>query len=155
MLPRQLPSHRLQAVLAGVVAGSLLAPLAARADCNSDMGSLAAKRAAINAGLDKNKKAHAGKIDPVAACPQLRALAAVQGEMVSYMQKNKDWCSLPEDLVAQSAKAQGQISGFAAKACGMIVKIKQMQAQQAQQAAMAAQRQAAEVPQLKLPAGPL
>ncbi len=154
MIARHLPSHRLRTVLAGVVAGSLLAPLAARADCNSEMGALAAKRAAINAVLDRNKKAHAGKIDPVAACPQLKALAAAQGAMVSYMQKNKDWCSLPDELVAQSTQAQGQISGFAVKACGMIVKIKQMQAQQAAMAAQQ-QQQATQVPQLKLPAGPL
>jgi hypothetical protein len=152
MIPRQLLSLRHQAIVAGVVAASLLASAAARADCNSDMGALAAKRASINAVLEANKKAHAGKIDPVAACPQLKALAAAQGAMVSYMTKNKDWCGLPDDLVEQSSKAQAQISGFAGKACGMIAQIKKMQAQQA---AAAAQQQAAQVPQLKLPAGPL
>ncbi len=152
MIARQPLSHRTRAALAGVVAASLLAPVAARADCNADMGALAAKRATINAVLEKNKKEHAGKIDPIAACPQLKALAAAQGAMVSYMTKNKDWCGLPDDLVNQSSKAQAQISGFAAKACGMVAKIKQMQAQQA---TMAQQQQAAQVPQLKLPAGPL
>ena len=152
MTLRRPPSPRpLTGLLAGALAAALLAPTAARADCNADMGALAAKRVAINAELEKNKKAHGGKIDPVAACPQLKALAAAQGAMVSYMQKNKDWCSLPDDLVAGSVKAQGQISGFAVKACGMVAKIKQMQAQQAQMAA----QQAAQVPQLKLPTGPL
>ncbi|MGI3900056.1 MAG: hypothetical protein ACRYGP_19280 [Janthinobacterium lividum] len=155
MIPRQHLSLRSPAMLVGVVAASLLASAAARADCNSDMGAMAAKRASINAVLEANKKAHAGKIDPVAACPQLKALAAAQGAMVSYMTKNKDWCGLPDDLVAQSAAAQAQISGFAGKACGMIAQIKKMQAMQAQQAASAAQQQAAQVPQLKLPAGPL
>ena len=143
-----LPPLRRKSLLAGIVAASLLGTLAARADCNSDLGALAQKRSAINAVLEQNKKAHGGKIDPVAACPQLKSLAAAQGAVVSYMQKNKDWCSLPDELVAQSAKAQAQISSFAGKACGMIAQMKKMQEQ-------AAQQQAAQVPQLKLPSGPL
>lgn len=155
MTVRQPPSHRKTAALvAAVQAGAVLAlllPTAARADCNVDMGALAAKRASASALLDKNKKAHGGKLDPVTACPQLKALAAAQGAMVSYMKANKDWCSLPDQIVSQSTAAQVQISGFAVKACGMIAKMKQMQAQQA---AAAAQQQA-QIPALKLPAGPL
>ncbi len=116
------------------------------------MGALAAKRASASALLDQNKKAHAGKLDPVSACPQLKALAAAQGAMVSYMKTNKEWCGLPDQIVSQSTAAQVQISGFAVKACGMIAKMKQMQAQQA---ASAAQQQQAQIPALKLPAGPL
>ena len=155
MIHRQPLSHRSQALLAGVIAASLFAPAVARADCNADMGELAAKRASINSLLDKNKKEHGGKIDPVAACPQLKALAAAQGAVVSYMTKNKDWCGLPDELLKQSSQAQAQISGFASKACGMVAKIKQMQAQQAAMAQQQQQQQAAQVPQLKLPAGPL
>ena len=156
MILRQPPSHRTPAFLAGavqagVVATALLVSSAAWADCNTDMGALAAKRTSASALLDQNKKAHGGKLDPVLACPQLKALAAAQGAVVSYMQKNKDWCALPDQIVSQSAAAQAQISGFAVKACGMIAKMKQMQAQQA----AAATQQQAQVPALKLPAGPL
>ncbi len=156
MILRQPPSHRTPAFLAGavqagVVATALLVSSAAWADCNTDMGALAAKRTSASALLDQNKKAHGGKLDPVLACPQLKALAAAQGAVVSYMQKNKDWCALPDQVVTQSAAAQAQISGFAVKACGMIAKMKQMQAQQA----AAATQQQAQVPALKLPAGPL
>ena len=152
MTARQPLPHRFKALLASAIAASLLLPAAARADCNVDMGALAAKRATANALLDQNKKSHGGKLDPVSACPQLKALAAAQGAVVSYMQKNKDWCGLPDQIVTQSAAAQAQISGFAVKACGMIAKIKQMQAQQA---ATAQQQQQAQIPALKLPAGPL
>ena len=156
MIVRQPPSHRTKAILAGavqagVVVSAILVPAAAWADCNSDMGALAAKRTSASALLDQNKKAHGGKLDPISACPQLKALAAAQGAVVSYMQKNKDWCALPDQVVSQSAAAQAQISGFAVKACGMIAKIKQMQAQQA----AAATQQQAQIPALKLPAGPL
>ena len=146
-----LPPLRRKSLIAGAVAASLLGTVAARADCNADLGVLAQKRSVINALLEQNKKAHGGKIDPVAACPELKRLAAAQGAVVSYMQKNKDWCSLPDELVSQSAKAQAQISGFAVKACGMIAQMKKMQEQAAQQQ----QQQAAQVPQLKLPSGPL
>ncbi len=78
----------------------------------------------------------------------MKALAAAQGSVAAYMQKNKDWCSLPDDLVTKTAQAQAQISSFAVKACGMIAKMKEMQAK-------AAQQQASQVPALKLPAGPL
>ncbi|WP_245500964.1 hypothetical protein [Lichenibacterium minor] len=157
MTVRQSPSRRTTALLvdvvrAGAVAASLLAPAAAWADCNVDMGALAAKRASASAMLDQNKKAHGGKLDPVSACPQLKALAAAQGAMVSYMKTNKDWCGLPDQIVSQGAAAQAQISGFAVKACGMIAKMKQMQAAQA---TAAAQQQQAQIPALKLPAGPL
>ena len=144
-----------KALVAGVLAASLLFCASARADCNADLGVLAAKRQVFNGLLEANKKAHGGKIDPVAACPQLRSLAAAQGAMVSYMTKNKDWCGLPDDIVAKTSQAQAQINGFAVKACGMIAKIKQMQAQQAAAQAQAQQAQANQVPALKLPTGPL
>ena len=109
MILRRPPSPRpFAGLLAGVLAAALLAPATARADCNADMGALAAKRGVINAELEKNKKAHSGKIDPVTACPQLKALASAQRAMVSYMQKNKDWCGLPDDLVSSSAKEIGR-----------------------------------------------
>ena len=160
MTVRQLPPHRtaaplVRAVQAGAVLASLILPTAAFADCNVDMGALAAKRASASALLDQNKKAHGGKLDPVTACPQLKALAAAQGAMVSYMKTNKDWCGLPDQVVSQGAAAQAQIGGFAVKACGMIAKMKQMQAQQAAAAATQQQQQQAQIPALKLPAGPL
>ena len=148
MFATPLVSHRFNGLLAGAVMTALMAPAVARADCNSDLGDLAAKRAVVNAALEKNKKAHGGKIDPIEACPQLKALAAAQGSVAAYMEKNKDWCSLPDDLVTKTAQAQAQISSFAVKACGMIAKMKEMQAK-------AAQQQASQVPALKLPSGPL
>ena len=148
MFATPLVSHRFNGLLAATVLAALLAPAVARADCNSDLGDLAAKRAVVNAALEKNKKAHGGKIDPIEACPQLKALAAAQATVPAYMQKNKDWCSLPDDLVSKMTEAQAQIASFAVKACGMIAKMKEMQAK-------AAQQQASQVPALKLPSGPL
>lgn len=151
MTARQPLSHIRVAVVAGAAAASLLAPAGARADCNADLGALRQKSAPIQAALDRNKKAHGGKIDPVGACSQLKALAAVQREVVSYLTKNKDWCSVPDDAIKANVASQAQVASFAVKACDMVVKMKEMQAQQAKMAT----QQAAQVPTLKLPAGPL
>src|ERR1700730_2294215 len=65
-------------------------------DCNQDIGALTKKRQGI---LDQlNKLAQGGKkqLDPVAACPKLRALVAAERELLAYLTKNKDWCRLPD-----------------------------------------------------------
>ena len=130
------------------MAASML-PGMARADCNADLGVLMQKRLAITAQLEKNKKAHAGKLDPAQACPELRSLAAAQGEVISYMTKNKDWCGLPDDLVAKMNAAKANMVKYSVQACSVAVKIKQMQ----EQAAKAPQQQQQQA--LKLPTGPL
>ena len=107
------------------------------------------KRMAEIGALNQNTKSHGGKLDPAQACPQLRALAATEGTVMAYMTKNKDWCSLPDAMLAQMSQSRARTVGFAAKACDFAVKLKKMQQQQA--AAPQQQQQQA----LKLPAGPL
>ena len=120
----------------------------ARADCNEDFGKLMARRMSQVTALNAISKANGGKLDPVAACPRLKALAAIETEVVAYMGKNKDWCNLPDDLVSKMTASRAKSASFAVKACGFAVKMKQMQQQQAQQ-----QQQQQQV--VKLPAGPL
>lgn len=133
----------------GALAISSIFPMAARADCNADLGVLMQKRLAIAAQLEKNKKAHAGKLDPAQACPQLRSLAAAQSEVIDYMTKNKDWCGLPDDLLGKMAAAKANMVKYSVQACSVAVKMKQMQ-EQAAKAPTQPQQQA-----LKLPTGPL
>ena len=121
----------------------------ARADCNTDFEGLMKRRMAEVGALNAISKANHGKLDPVAACPRLRSLAAAEGAVVSYMTKNKDWCNLPEDVVSRMSATQSKTQTFAAKACTLAVKMKQMQTQQQQQA-QTQQQQA-----VKLPTGPL
>jgi hypothetical protein len=128
------------------VAGSTIA----RADCNSDFAALMTKRMTEINALNKISKAGGGKLDPVAACPRLRSLAAAEGQVVGYMTKNKEWCNLPDDMVSKMSATQAKTQTYAAKACGLVAKIKQMQAQQQKQAQSQMQEQA-----VKLPAGPL
>lgn len=123
---------------------------AALADCNADIGVLMNKRMGEIDALNKISKAHGGKLDPVAACPRLRSLAAAEGELVAYMTKNKDWCSIPEDFGEKMSATRVKTTALAGKACGFAAKMKDMQAQAQKQA----QSQSAPQ-QVQLPTGPL
>ena len=106
------------------------------------------KRMAEVAALNGNSKNNGGKLDPASACPRLRNLAAIEGQLVSYMQKNKDWCNMPDDLVEKMTASRAKSAGFATKACSFAAKMKEMQQQQATQ-------QVQQQPAVKLPTGPL
>ena len=130
-------------VLAGVAlvgAGTV-----ARADCQAEVGAMMKKRESAVALVNKAKAAN-GKLDPIAACPRLRSLSAVESEAAAYFEKNKDWCNLPPDLVEKMTASSKRTAAFAGQACQVAVKVKQMQQQQAQQ-----QQEMAP----KLPSGPL
>ena len=116
-------------------------------DCNQDIGALTKKRQDI---LDElNKLAQGGKkqLEPVAACPKLRALVAVEHELVAYLTKNKDWCAVPDEAFQNITASTGKSGKVANQACTVAAKMKKAQEQQASGALNA--------PQPKLPAGPL
>jgi len=116
-------------------------------DCNQDIGALTKKRQGI---LDQlNKLAQSGKkqLEPVAACPKLRALVAVEHELLAYLTKNKDWCAVPDEAFQNISASTGKSGKVANQACTVAAKMKKAQEQQASGAL--------NVPQPKLPAGPL
>ena len=116
-------------------------------DCNQDIGALTKKRQEI---LDQlNKLAQGGKkqLEPVAACPKLRALVAVEHELVAYLTKNKDWCAVPDEAFQNISASTSKSGKVANQACTVAAKMKKAQEQQASGAL--------NVPQPKLPAGPL
>ncbi len=149
--PHLPPSRRARAALLAALLAPLALPGPARADCNSDFGALMSKRMAQIGELNTNSKKNGGKLDPATACPKLRAVAAIEGELVSYIQKNKAWCNMPDDLEDKMTATRAKTAGIAAKACAFAVKEKQMQ----QQAATQQAQQAAQQPTVKLPTGPL
>ena len=144
-------SGRTAILCLGLSASAMLAPMAARADCNSEIGALMKVRLAGIEALNQITKTHGGKLDATLACPKLRSLAAAEGQVVAYMTKNKDWCNIPDDIVSKMSASRVRTTGIAAKACDFAVKIKKMQSQQAQ----AAQQQQQQQQALKLPTGPL
>jgi hypothetical protein len=118
-------------------------------DCNEDIGALTKKRQGIIDQLNRLAKNDGGKkqLDPIASCPKLRALVAVERELLAYLTKNKDWCSVPDEALQNISASNGNSSKIANQACTAAAQMKKAQDQQASGAA--------NVPQPKLPAGPL
>jgi hypothetical protein len=147
-----LPHRRIGSLRKAAFAVTALIPFmgcgaAYATDCNQDIGALTKKRQDV---LDQlNKLAQGGKkqLDPVAACPKLRALVAVEHELLAYLTKNKDWCAVPDEAFQNITASTGKSGKVANQACTVAAKMKKAQEQQASGAL--------NVPQPKLPAGPL
>ena len=143
--------------LSRVIAGlSLLAFAAgvapARAQsCQEDFQKLTERRMAQLQVLNNLGKAGKGKMDPNAACPAAKKLVGIEGEMLGYMNKNKEWCAIPDNVIDGFKQASAKTKGFASQACTVAAKMKQMMQQQREQAANGGGMGAPP----KLPSGPL
>jgi hypothetical protein len=116
-------------------------------DCNQDIGALTKKRQGVIDELNKLAQGGKKQLDPVASCPKLRALVAVEHELLAYLTKNKDWCAVPDEAFQNISASTGKSGKVANQACTVAAKMKKAQEQQASGAL--------NVPQPKLPAGPL
>jgi hypothetical protein len=107
----------------------------ARADCGQDMQKLAQAR---NAELEKvnafAKAAHGKPLDPEAFCAKSAGLLKAESAIIAYMEKNKDWCSFPDEAIDNLKTSHAKNASFNAKACQVAAKIKKMKEQQAAQA---------------------
>jgi hypothetical protein len=130
------------------------APAFAAQDCAADLQGLAGKREAalknINALV---AAAHGKKLDPEAFCSRSGPLTSAEDAMLAYMVKNKDWCQIPDDAIAQLKESHAKSAAFGAKACTVAMQIKKMKSQAAQAQAQAAHGGAPTVQ--PLPTGPL
>ena len=116
-------------------------------DCNQDIGALSKKRQGVIDQLNQLSQGGKKQLDPVASCPKLRALVAVEHELLAYLTKNKDWCAVPDEAFQNITESTGKSGKVAGQACAVAAKMKKAQEQQAKGALNA--------PQQKLPAGPL
>jgi hypothetical protein len=131
--------------LALALAAALSAP--ALADCGSDMQKLAQSRnVELQRVNDFAKAAHGKPLDPAAFCEKSQGLLHAESAMIAYMEKNKDWCSFPDEAINGLKTSHAKNAAFNAKACTVAEKIKKMKEQAAQGAG----------PQVQpLPTGPL
>ncbi len=103
------------------------------ADCGSDIQKLAQARNVEMQKLGEFFKSFKGKpANPEEACVKTRGLVAAEGAMLAYMEKNKDWCSIPDDAIAKFKENHGKSQGFSNKACTAAVQFKKAKEQQAQ-----------------------
>ena len=126
------------------------APALAQSSCEGDMTKLQEKRMGILSNLNRLQEKDGGKLDPIAACPQLRSLASLEKDIHGYMEKNQAWCNIPEEAVANIKETQGKTSKIATQACNIAAQIKKQQQQQAQGGIPTFN-----APAPKLPGGPL
>ena len=129
------------------------APAWAADDCAASLQKLSTQREAALQGVNSLAAAsHGKKLDPEQFCSRARPLNAAEEAMLAYMIKNKDWCQIPDDAIAQLKASHAKSAAFGAKACTVAVQMKKMKAQ----AAQAAQQGGVGAPQQQpLPSGPL
>jgi hypothetical protein len=124
-----------KAVLALSLAFAAAVAGPARADCGQDMQKLAQAR---NAELEKvnafAKAAHGKPLDPEAFCAKSAGLLKAETAIIAYMEKNKDWCSFPDEAIDNLKTSHAKNASFNAKACQVAAKIKKMKEQAAAQA---------------------
>lgn len=125
--------------------------------CDKDFSKLANARVAQIAALNRLSKGGKGKMDPIAACSKLQGLAGIEARMVAYVEKNQDWCGIPDNVVGNIKKGRQNTVAFAGKACGAAANFRKMLAQRNVQRRSAASSGGSQPgPQVqRLPAGPL
>lgn len=129
MIGRGVIRSRRRAISAilGVLLGSGGVGVANAQSCQEDFQKLSEKRMAQIGVLNNLGKAAKGKMDPAAACPAARRLVAIETEMATYMDKNKEWCNIPDNVVDGFKQARAKTQGFASQACAVAAKMKKMQ----------------------------
>ena len=101
--------------------------------CGDDLQKMAQKREAAMQSINSVVAAAHGKpLDPEIFCVKAAPLISIEGAMLAYMEKNKDWCQVPDDAIAQLKATHTKTIGFSTKACTVAEKIKKMKAQAAQ-----------------------
>jgi len=139
------PTFRLALLVFGLAAGSvtLTSVSFAQQSCGEDLKRLSEKRAAELDRVNGLVRAAKGKpIDPAKFCGQSAGLNSTENALIAYMEKNKDWCGVPDQVIASLKANHVKSLAFSAKACAVAAQMKK------QQAAGAPQAQ-------PLPAGPL
>jgi hypothetical protein len=122
-----------------------LAPVSAAlaAECTDDIGNLTKKRQTIIDQLNRLAKGSPkGQLDPAVSCPKLRELAGAEEVLLVYLQKNKDWCMVPDEAISNLTMSHNRSNMVAARACAIAEQIKKNQ-------------EAGDAGGQKLPTGPL
>jgi len=139
--------HRHFGLATALIAAVAMLGGSAYADCGSDMQKLAQDRNTQLEIVNNFAKSFHGKpMDPEAFCVKSAGLIRAEAALIAYMEKNKDWCSFPDEAIAQLKEHHAKNASFNAKACTVAAQVKKMKEQAAQGGGPQAQ---------PLPAGPL
>ena len=129
------------------LAGATWAAPALAQSCGDDLQKLGQRREAEMATINSVIKASKGKqLDPTVFCAKSGGLVSAENAMIAYMEKNKDWCGIPDETIASLKANHARSAAFAAKACKVAGEMKKAKEQAANGGGPQAQ---------PLPAGPL
>jgi hypothetical protein len=143
--------RRLPALGALLAATALIALTAAgaRADSCEEIGVLKQKREAVLQSINTMVTANKGKqLDAETFCEHARPIVAVDNAFLASLNKNKDWCQIPDEVIAQFKEIQAKDNNMAFKSCTVAAQMKK-----AKEQAEAGGGIGSSAP--KLPAGPL
>jgi len=135
------------ATFALALAGVAWAAPALAQSCGDDLQKLSQRREAEMATISALVKAAKGKqLDPIVFCSKSGGLISAENAMIAYMEKNKDWCGIPDESLDGLKANHAKSAAFAAKACKVAAEMKKAKEQAANGGG----------PQVQpLPAGPL
>jgi hypothetical protein len=115
----------------------------AQQSCGDDLRRLSEKREAELTHVNNVVRAAKGKpMDPAMFCAQSAGLNSAENALIGYMEKNKDWCGVPDEAIAALKANHVKSVTFSAKACAVAAQMKKQEA-------------AGAAPAQPLPAGPL
>ena len=113
------------------VAAGLAGP--AYADCGADMQKLAeARNTQLKVVNDFAQSFHGKPMDPQGFCAKSTGLVRAETALIAYMEKNKDWCSFPDDAINALKEHHAKNAEFNAKACTVAAQMKKMKEQAAE-----------------------
>jgi hypothetical protein len=135
------------ASFASALAGVAWAAPALAQSCGDDLQKLSQRRETEMATINALIKAAKGKqLDPSEFCSKSGGLMSAENAMIAYMEKNKDWCGIPDEAVDGLKANHAKSAAFAAKACKVAAEMKKAKEQAANGGGPEAQ---------PLPTGPL
>ena len=98
------------------------------ADCNADIAKLMKKRQDVIAKLNKLVAATPKhQLDPTASCGPLRELAATEKQISVYLNKNKEWCQVPDNAITSITESSKHTAVIADNACRVAEQMKKNQ----------------------------
>ena len=151
-MARLTPPIRLALFVFALTAGSLTlnATSFAQQSCADDLKRLSDKRGVELEKINAMVRASKGKpMNPALFCSQSAGLNSAENALIAYMEKNKDWCGVPDEALASLKENHVKSLAFSNKACTVAAQMKKQEAARAAGAANGA-------PQAQpLPAGPL
>ena len=84
----------------------------AYADCGSDMQKLAqARNTQLEIVNNFAKSFHGKPMDPEQFCAKSGGLIRAESALIAYMEKNKDWCSFPDEAINGSRSITARTPG--------------------------------------------